>query len=455
MDWAQGEQVPSKLLCLTGSAGSGKSALAQTISETCAQKGRLGASFFFSVTDVQRNTPDRFVASLAYQLSRSMRGVNNHILRAVGDEPAIFKMSLETQAEVLLINPVLNAAQGSKSKRHWIIVVDGLDECRGEHHQAQVLRVLHTCVDRGLPFRIFITSRPEYAMRSALALTGHLNGAYHIILNEHDATADIRLYLRRRLREIGQAKGDDHWPSEDVLEIIVEGASGQFIFATTVVKFVGDRRSSPFRRLQIIVDWASNSRNKHTRNPFALLDALYTNILFTAQAAYQESFEGEGECPRLIHRLLSFMVITDLCTIEDKAFTGARAIESVLQWDDSECDRLVEDLYSVAQVKPSVTRGEFVISFYHKSFLDYLLDSSRSQSFHMPPDVLFADLAMKVLNHINAVDLDYIPAGWGRRCVGAADDRWHWSKVLDVALLAWPHLLPLALEVDPNEPVYN
>jgi hypothetical protein len=406
MDWAQAEEVPSRLLCLTGSAGSGKSALAQTTSETCAKKGCLGATFFFSVADSQRNNTDSFVASLAYQLSRSMTGLEKHILRAVEKDPAIFEMSMETQAEVLLINPVVNAARGLKSKKHWIIVVDGLDECRGEEHQAQVLRVLHSCGDTSLPFRIFITSRPEYAMRTALAPTGHLSSAYHIILNEHDASADIRLYLRRRLGEIGRAKGDDHWPSEVVLEILVRGASGQFIYAATVVKFVGDRRCSPFRRLQAYIDWTSKPPNRHNHNPFAFLDALYTKILSTAQVAYEESYEGEGECPRLIHRLLSFMVMADLCTIEGKAFTDIEAIECVLKWDGGECHRLVEDLHSVAQVKHDVSKGGFGISFYHKSFLDYLLDATRSQSFHVSPEVLFADLTARAFDHVIAVDLD-------------------------------------------------
>jgi hypothetical protein len=406
MNWAQGEEVPSRLLCLTGSAGSGKSALAQTTSEICAKDGCLGASFFFSITDVQRNNADRFVASLAYQLSRSMIASEQHILRAVGKDPAIFKMSMKAQAEVLVINPVLNAARGSESETLWVIVVDGLDECRGEHHQAQVLQVLQSFVDANLPFRIFITSRPEYAMRSALSPTGHLNGAYHIVLNEHDATKDIRLYLRRRLGEIGRARGDNHWPSEVVLDILVNNATGQFIYAVTVVKFVGDRRCSPFRRLQVIIDWDSNPINKRTQKPFVSLDALYMNIVLTAQVAYQESYEGKGECPRLIQRLLGFMVITDLCTIENKAFIDRSAIECALEWEEGECNRLIEDLYSVAHVKPSPFRDEFRISFYHKSFLDFLRDPGRSQSFYVSPEVLFADLTARALNHVIAVDLD-------------------------------------------------
>ncbi|RXW16272.1 hypothetical protein EST38_g9580 [Candolleomyces aberdarensis] len=467
MNWAQDPIAPSKLLCMTGSAGSGKSALAQTISETCGGR-RLGASFFFSVIDPLRNNPDRFVASLAYQISRSMEEAETYILRAVEKDPAVFEMSLETQAEVLLINPVLNATRRSKSKQHWIIVVDGLDECKGEENQAQVLRVLHTCVEKGLPFRVFITSRPEYAIRSALESTGSLNGTYHIILND--------------LRKIGRAKGNNCWPPDDLLEILVEAASGQFVYAATLLKFVGDRRRSPFNRLQIVVDWVSNSPNKQSQNPFASLDALYTNILSAAQTAYEESFEGEGECLPLIKRLMSYILINDLYIIEHQNPINPGAAEYFLKWEDDECNRIVEDLHSVIQVQQAPGSKGNKVSFYHKSFLDYLLDSSRCRSFHVSPAELFADLTLEALRHVTAADLDckfystlflvqlvliFVPIMPDIRVVREQD----WSGVanpgptsnrfsilkgsLITALLAWPHFLPLALAVDPDNPVHD
>ncbi|KAJ2923876.1 hypothetical protein H1R20_g13213, partial [Candolleomyces eurysporus] len=403
-----------------------------------------------------------------------MEEAGTYILRAVEKDPAVFKMSLETQAEVLLINPVLNATRRSKSKQHWIIVVDGLDECKGEHHQAQVLRVLHTCVEKDLPFRVFITSRPEYAIRSALASTGSLN--------EHDATTDIRLYLRWRLRKIRRAKGDNYWPSDDLLEILVEAASGQFVYAATLLKFVGDRRRSPFNRLQMVVDWASNSPNKQSQNPFASLDALYTNILSAAQTAYQESFEGKGECLPLIKRLMSYILINDLYIIEHRNPVNPGAAEHFLKWGDDKCNRIVEDLHSVIQVQQTPGSKGNKVSFYHKSFLDYLLDSSRCRSFHVSPAELFADLTLEALRHVTAADLDckfystlflvqlvliFVPTMPDIRVVREQD----WSGVaklgptsnrfsilkgsLIMALLAWPRFLPLALAVDPDNPVHD
>ncbi|RXW11551.1 hypothetical protein EST38_g14304 [Candolleomyces aberdarensis] len=407
MEWARDAEVPSKLLCLTGSAGSGKSAIAQTISETCPTNGCLGASFFFSIADPLRNNPDRFVASLAYQISRSMDGVEKHILRAVEKDAAIFKMSLETQVEALLVIPVLQIARSFRQAGPFIVVVDGIDECRGEQHQAQVIRVLYTCVTRGLPFRIFVTSRPEYAIRSALTSTGDFSGFYHIILNEYDATEDIRLYLFRRLQAIGYAHGIEHWPPDNLVQILVEDASGQFIYAATVVKFIGDRRRSPSRRLQIVVDWVRKPDNQQGQNPFATLDALYTNILSAAQAAYDELSENDAPAPLLIQRLLSLMLINDLNRSGDPS--DYHPCEQFLLLDEGESGRIVEDLHSVIRInrRDSIalpSQQNIATSFYHKSFLDYLLDSGRCQPFYVSPTFIFVDLAIKSLDRILAAD---------------------------------------------------
>jgi DNA replication protein DnaC len=48
MDWMNDRENPQRLLCMTGAAGAGKSALQQTIAERCADARILGVAFFFS-----------------------------------------------------------------------------------------------------------------------------------------------------------------------------------------------------------------------------------------------------------------------------------------------------------------------------------------------------------------------------------------------------------------------
>jgi len=46
LDWVESDS-PERILWLSGSAGTGKSAIAQTISERCKRNGCLAATFFF------------------------------------------------------------------------------------------------------------------------------------------------------------------------------------------------------------------------------------------------------------------------------------------------------------------------------------------------------------------------------------------------------------------------
>ena len=46
---------------------------------------------------------------------------------------------------------------------------------------------------------------------------------------------------------------DDSWPSVDILEELVKKSSGQFIYASTVVKYVTSIRHQPVDRLNIVL----------------------------------------------------------------------------------------------------------------------------------------------------------------------------------------------------------
>jgi type II secretory pathway predicted ATPase ExeA len=70
MDWMNDRENPQRLLCMTGAAGAGKSALQQTIAERCADAGILGVAFFFSSQDPTRNNLSRIISTIAFQLGQ-------------------------------------------------------------------------------------------------------------------------------------------------------------------------------------------------------------------------------------------------------------------------------------------------------------------------------------------------------------------------------------------------
>ncbi|KIK93400.1 hypothetical protein PAXRUDRAFT_59272, partial [Paxillus rubicundulus Ve08.2h10] len=58
--WVDHPDVDQRICWLSGLAGSGKSAVAQTIAEKYASQNRLAASFFFSRKEILRRTAQGF-----------------------------------------------------------------------------------------------------------------------------------------------------------------------------------------------------------------------------------------------------------------------------------------------------------------------------------------------------------------------------------------------------------
>ncbi|KIM39462.1 hypothetical protein M413DRAFT_446966 [Hebeloma cylindrosporum] len=73
MAWVVDEQNTHHVMWIFGPAGTGKSALAQTIAEMCFREGRLAASFFFSGFSAARR---QLICTLAYQIAMSIPSVS-------------------------------------------------------------------------------------------------------------------------------------------------------------------------------------------------------------------------------------------------------------------------------------------------------------------------------------------------------------------------------------------
>ena len=81
MDWAKDANKVALFLWLYGPAGAGKSAIAQTIAELLEEAGFLAAAFFFSRNAVGRNDKAPLVATLVYQLVKSVPEIRAHVLQ--------------------------------------------------------------------------------------------------------------------------------------------------------------------------------------------------------------------------------------------------------------------------------------------------------------------------------------------------------------------------------------
>ncbi|KAJ2929550.1 hypothetical protein H1R20_g7524, partial [Candolleomyces eurysporus] len=231
MDWIHDREGPKRLLCMTGAAGAGKSALQQTIAERCSKSNTLGSAFFFSAGDPTRNNLTRIVPTIACQLGLRNPALRNAIGNAIEEDPLIFKRRVETQMDTLIVAPFQRVCESGgldSSTFPHAILIDGLDECSGEDNQDELLSTIKHCLlYHDLPFRIFIASRPEWAIRSAL---DNDSEGYLCQLAYHMKLSDIRSRDRRAQSLL--------WPTKEDIEKLVAAASGQFIYAATVIKYV-------------------------------------------------------------------------------------------------------------------------------------------------------------------------------------------------------------------------
>ncbi|KAJ3507377.1 hypothetical protein NMY22_g16952 [Coprinellus aureogranulatus] len=225
MDWLTNRDTPTRVLCLTGAAGAGKTALRRIIEVECTKKGILTVSFTFSKSDTLRNSAQRLVPSIAFQLgSRDVR-LRELITDRVKDDPLVFRKSVTHQVETLNLDPMKRLRdQDSSALEQFphVVLIDAVDECKVQD-QPQVLLVIRKLVESSssTPFRIFVTSRPEPVIQEALEPWGSLRGlVYPMQLGgEGDMTRNIRRMLQRKLLELQVL------PADRDLDRVVESAS--------------------------------------------------------------------------------------------------------------------------------------------------------------------------------------------------------------------------------------
>ena len=244
----------------------------RTTAATLKRRNLLLADFFFWRTGERCNHAEFLIATLAYQISISIPDTRLYIERAVERDPHIFSKTLEAQSLALIVDPIraLFHDQNLPSNYPRVFLVDGLDEClevearkqsKDVKKQVEVLHVLHRVLKLlPAPFYLLIASRPENHIQNMFD-TALKHNSSQIMLNiSHNADADIRRFYITKFREIRKhhplrsCLPLSEWPSQNTLNELVFRASGQFIYASTVIKFVSANRNNPSNQLSAILD---------------------------------------------------------------------------------------------------------------------------------------------------------------------------------------------------------
>lgn len=226
---------------------------------------------------------------ISYQIAINTPGTREKIIAAIERDPLIVIRSLEVQVVSLIVEPLRELDPGyfNAPTSRRLIIIDGLDECDTPAVQCSILEVISRLFhDYHLPLLVFVASRPERHLTHSFS-TGSLP-KFHTTLaldDTYEADDDIR-FLADNFRQVKATHPmrrylDHSWPSVDVLERLVKKSSGQFIYASTVVKYISSIRHQPADRLNVVLGIRPP---RHAREmPFGQLDALYMHIFASVE----------------------------------------------------------------------------------------------------------------------------------------------------------------------------
>ena len=276
--------------------------------------------------------------------------------------------------DIQLQSLIVNAFQDLSPlpQRSYLVIIDGLDECHDKATQQSILQLLCEAITvHKLPLRFLIGSRPESHIRDSFDQSALYTVTRRVVLDEtFDPGRDIRVFLQDGFAKICAKNPILYyvklpWPEEGIIDILVQRSSGQFIYAATVLKFVGAEFCSPTKQLALVL--------KPDPTAFSDLDQLYTQILSVYPSA-ANIVHVLGIISVSHGELLD--VIEDIFEMEEGELKLALSGLSSLMIDD--------DSNKIGKCwKYGVYVTNVIPHFAHASFGDYLFNLSRSGQFHV------------------------------------------------------------------------
>ncbi len=347
-------------------AGMGKSTIARTIAREFRDKGRLGASFFFSRGGGDLGNARRFFTTLSRQLANMSSFLRRYICEAIAEDEDILQQGLSNQWKHLILRPLLRLEPGHLQHPNLLLVIDALDECDSQDDARLILHLLAEA--KGLKFmrlRILVTSRPELHIRHGfldIPAQVHQNFILHDI-SQSVVEQDIKLFFQDNLRKIQiEHNLPADWPCEQHITCLVERACMLFIYAATVCRFIRESLFPEQRLIQILE--GSDTKREPERN----LDLIYTQILKDSVSRVSDEQEKAVWLKLFHHTVGSIVVSFDLLSID--------SLYKLLSVEQRQIEVVLRCLNSVLDV-PEKQNAH--IRLLHPSFRDFLLDKQRCQ----------------------------------------------------------------------------
>lgn len=408
--------TPLPLFWMKGPAGVGKSAVAQTCVEELRTRGRLGAAFFFSVNG--RNKPTHFFPTITYQLSTEFPQYRDLVEQRVRLDKTLLDKAMASQFRGLIVEPLQELQRSGKGIGNRVpIFIDGLDECESADAQCEIIEIIANAArDGNTPFCWAFFTRPEPHIETTFAQPEITALCHKVVLPiSREANGEIELYLRSGFKNILRRHNismESPWPSDAVIQSLVDASGGLFVYPATLLRFLSQPGSpGPEESLCAVLAVVSNrkagnhSTNTTSKYPFAELDAFYTLVMqrIPVQMLPAVNLLFASVCHRR-YTPRSFGVIyqSNVLGVSRLDFGSiCNQLSAILQFHDCGEPLKLDD--NVDKSRPFQYASRKVIqelwllvcsqlggsiSFYHKSFYDFLVDPTRSGNFCVTSPVM-------------------------------------------------------------------
>ena len=294
----------------------------------------------------------------------------------IQSKPAIAYESLHDQLKRLIIYPL------RESSISTVIIIDALDECEGKESASAILSVLGQLVSEIPKVKFFLTSHPEPGIFGGFQppLSAEIKDSYVLQKIKPDqVNSDIWQFFKISLELVGHQSGLDNWPAEGQLDQLSRQAAGLFVNAAVMVKFVDNNRRGPREQLNTLLQLPMIGDH-------GILDPLYMLILQGVFGTNKPEHDDKT------HSILGAIVLA-LNPL------SPATIATLLGFNTEDV------LPSLSLVNPLlVLQGiNHPVQLFHKSFLDFITDSTRctNQRFHIPPPDHHLELLVGCLDFMN------------------------------------------------------
>ncbi|KAJ8695212.1 hypothetical protein PTI98_007826 [Pleurotus ostreatus] len=378
------------LFWLNGMAGTGKSTVAQTIAGFCSERKWLAATFFFSRDRVVQHSAELFFPTLAHQLALFEPRLIPFLEASMKTNSALPRATFVVQFNKLIVEPFVEFVKTEPAglDAPILVVIDALDECKYEESTRELL---HLLLNGGLhqfpTLKVLVTSRPETYICSVFKRPMDVPIPYRsLALHEEDpATArqDITAYLEQGLGRIRKdrwecfsgLRAEESWPTERMINDLVDRSAGLFIYASTILKYLQDNRQNPKRQMQLVIEMKAKGDSS---NIYGYLDELYSQILSKCL--------NTPDLRRVINAIL--FAVRPL-SLHD--------LDLLLRLEPGDARTALYDLSSVFVVPQDDSRPA---RLFHPSFYDFITSKSRSAGFYLDPLVGQSQMASACLKHV-------------------------------------------------------